>query len=310
MKWKQTFGIYFTSFHHTSNFSSDVKRALLLKFQLNFHHKKKNPWEITHYNFVVKKFIYWHNTNTDNWEVFWCTCAISNKHSRPYIEASLVKPVNKSRDIAHNIVGREHWLSLKFVEQIKWWEGIRLFFISVVRANVEKHAARDCGRYLLLVWCKFSKQACYIYRPQRSCGQGNIFAPVCHSVTGEVCLSACWDTTPPPGTRHPQSRHPPGSGTPPREQTPHPEQTPPEQTPPGTRHSPPGKQTPAYGQWAAGMHPTGMHSCYVFHWKIRSWKMIKTERLSSSKCNGNQCFHAISYFIVHLNENFDLPKAN
>ena len=52
---------------------------------------------------------------------------------------------------------------------------------------------------------------------------------------GGVCLSACWDTTPPgtrhpPGSRHthpgispplPQSRHPPGPGPPPpREQTP------------------------------------------------------------------------------------------
>ena len=50
----------------------------------------------------------------------------------------------------------------------------------------------------------------YIYRPQRSCGQGNIFTPVCHSVHrggGGFCLSACWDTTPleqtPPGTRPP-----------------------------------------------------------------------------------------------------------
>ena len=25
---------------------------------------------------------------------------------------------------------------------------------------------------------------CYFYRPQRSCGQGNIFTPVCHSVYG------------------------------------------------------------------------------------------------------------------------------
>ena len=52
------------------------------------------------------------------------------------------------------------------------------------------------------------------YRPQRSCGQGNIFAPVCHSVhRGGVCLSACWDTTPPPPLEQtpppPRSRPPP-----------------------------------------------------------------------------------------------------
>ena len=79
--------------------------------------------------------------------------------------------------------------------------------------------------------------ACY-YRPQRSCGQGNIFAPVCHSVhRGGVCLSACWDTT------TPQSR-------PPWEQTPR------EQTPPQSRH-PPGADTPLGGcgllLWPSGM---------------------------------------------------------
>ena len=49
-------------------------------------------------------------------------------------------------------------------------------------------------------------------------------------LTGGVCLSACWDTTPPtrhlatlgadtprPGSRPPQSRHLPGAATPPRE---------------------------------------------------------------------------------------------
>ena len=97
---------HFISSHIELFFRCTHSYSLLLKFQLNFHHKKKNPWEITHSNFVAKKFIYWHNTNTDNWEVFWCTCAISNKHSRPYIEASLEKPVNKSRDITHNITKR------------------------------------------------------------------------------------------------------------------------------------------------------------------------------------------------------------
>ena len=63
------------------------------------------------------------------------------------------------------------------------------------------------------------------YRPQRSCGQGNIFAPLtCLSFCsqgGGVCLSACWDTT------HPreQTHHAP------LEQT-HPQSIPPEQTPP------------------------------------------------------------------------------
>ena len=47
---------------------------------------------------------------------------------------------------------------------------------------------------------------------KRSLGQGNIFAPVCHSVQGGTC----------PGTPHPQQVHPPGrysppAGTPPRQ---------------------------------------------------------------------------------------------
>ena len=65
----------------------------------------------------------------------------------------------------------------------------------------------------------------HIYRPQRSCGQGNIFTPVCHSVHRGVCLSVCWDTTPPP----------------PRADTPRWSRTPllPEQNPP-----PPGADTP------------------------------------------------------------------
>ena len=74
------------------------------------------------------------------------------------------------------------------------------------------------------------------YRPQRSCGQGNIFTPVCHSFCsqGGVCLSACWDTT----TPHPPGADPPGS-RPPWEQTPpHPR----DQNPPGP--DPPGADTP------------------------------------------------------------------
>ena len=59
---------------------------------------------------------------------------------------------------------------------------------------------------------------------------------------GGVCLSACWDTTPPwsrhhppgadtPQSRHPCSRHPPGAD-PPWDQTILPEQTPPGNRPP------------------------------------------------------------------------------
>ena len=88
----------------------------------------------------------------------------------------------------------------------------------------------------------------HFYRPQRSCGQGNIFTPVCHSFCSQggwwgVCLSACWDTT--PRTRHPlplEPDTPPNRHTP-RDQTPrsrHPlEHAPPETRPPQSRHTPP-----------------------------------------------------------------------
>ena len=70
------------------------------------------------------------------------------------------------------------------------------------------------------------------YRPQRSCGQGNIFVPVCHSVQGGVSVSVH------AGIPLPQEETP----TPPGADTPQ-EQTPWEQTPPQSRH-PPEADTP------------------------------------------------------------------
>ena len=76
----------------------------------------------------------------------------------------------------------------------------------------------------------------YFYRPQRSCGQGNIFIGVCQEFCqrGGVCLT--W-----------RGQTPPGSATPPG-QTP-PSQTPPGSDPPGpdipgTRYTPLGLSTP------------------------------------------------------------------
>ena len=79
----------------------------------------------------------------------------------------------------------------------------------------------------------------FYYRPQRSCGQGNIFTPVCHSFCSRggglpQCMLG-YHHHPPPGSRPP------------------PEQTPPKQTPPlgpdtpRSRHTPlppPGADTP------------------------------------------------------------------
>ena len=119
----------------------------------------------------------------------------------------------------------------------------------------------------LCIWVmKYTRDHSY-YRPQRSCGQGNIFTPVCHSVhRGRgFCLNACWDTTLPGADTSPWSSHPPGTDTPlgadttPQEQTPPPGAANP--PPPPGADTPPREQTSAYGLRAAGTHPTGMHSC-------------------------------------------------
>ena len=130
-------------------------------------------------------------------------------------------------------------------------------------------------------------EVCY-YRPQRSCGQGNIFTPVCHSVNrgrGSASMHAGIPTKPPRTRQTPPVRHqpprphrpprsdtppptPPGSDTnPPGSDPPRSDTTPPRPgRPPGSdstppdQADPPGKQTPAYGLRAAGTHPTGMHS--------------------------------------------------
>ena len=82
------------------------------------------------------------------------------------------------------------------------------------------------------------------YRPQRSCGQGNIFTPVCHSVHGGGCLPQCML-----GYHNPRSRHPP-------------EQTPPEQTPPRKQTSPEGVDTP----WKADSGIRSMSGRYASYW--------------------------------------------
>ena len=123
-----------------------------------------------------------------------------------------------------------------------------------------------CKAVYKLIWSYYAD----FYRPQRSCGQGNIFTPVCHSFCsqGGVCLSACWDTMPvsrhpPPGpdTTPPRTRHPPGADPP------GPDTPPGADTPPWSRPPTPPEQTPAYGLRVAGTQPTGMHSCLKFNYQ-------------------------------------------
>ena len=116
------------------------------------------------------------------------------------------------------------------------------------------------------------------YRPQRSCGQGNIFTPVCHSFCSQGAggLPQCilgyhlpgTSQTPPPWDQADiplaPGRHPQDQADTPQDQADTPwdqADTPgPGRHPPGPGR-PPGKQTPAYGLRAAATHPTGMHSC-------------------------------------------------
>ena len=113
------------------------------------------------------------------------------------------------------------------------------------------------------------------YWPQRSCGQGNIFTSVCHSVhrEGGFCLNACWDTSPPQTRQTPPHRDktPPDQEDPPRTR----------QTPPPDQADPPGKQTPAYGLRAAGTHPTGMHSCFAYLVAMSLCNLASTQSLLS-----------------------------
>ena len=105
----------------------------------------------------------------------------------------------------------------------------------------------------------------YHYRPQRSCGQGNIFTPVCHSVHRGVSSRENPPARENPPTRENPpgpGRHPPDQADPPWDQA---DTNPPSPSPPPPDQAdPPRKQTPAYGQWAAGTHPTGMHSCLQY----------------------------------------------
>ena len=89
------------------------------------------------------------------------------------------------------------------------------------------------------------------YRPQRSCGQGNIFAPVCHSVHGGgVSVEQTPQSRPPSGSRHTPRADPPEQTTPPWEQT----HTPPEQTPPPEQTRPPPREAVSGIQSTSGRY--------------------------------------------------------
>ena len=112
------------------------------------------------------------------------------------------------------------------------------------------HIEHQCNNTHLPCYKVFCKRNICHYRPQRSCGQGNIFTPVRHSVHRGGS----------PVGRTPPGPDPPCQGEPPRPDPPW------HLSPPPPRR----KQTAAYGQRAAGTHPTGMHSCYLNVNKLNS----------------------------------------
>ena len=92
---------------------------------------------------------------------------------------------------------------------------------------------------------KFSRFHALFYRPQRSCGQGNVFTGVCLSTGGGRCLPQCMlgcHNPPPPDGGTPRDGEPPprGPGRPPRWRNP-PDGEPP---PPGPGRPPRGPGRP------------------------------------------------------------------
>ena len=97
----------------------------------------------------------------------------------------------------------------------------------------------------------------YYYPSPTKLWQGNIFTSVCQEFCprGEVCLSACWDTPPPPA--EPSWPDTPSGQTPPG-QTPSP---PPPQADTPQADTPQADTPQQMATTADGTHPTGMHSC-------------------------------------------------
>ena len=110
------------------------------------------------------------------------------------------------------------------------------------------------------------------YRPQRSCGQGNIFTPVCHSVHRGGMSEAA-----PPGPDTPRA------GTPQQVHHHLPDQTPRAGTPPGGPDTPPQDQTPpgryttSPPLWEADASIRSMSSRYASYWNAFLFN-YKTER--------------------------------
>ena len=135
------------------------------------------------------------------------------------------------------------------------------------------------------------------YRPQRSCGQGNIFTPVCHSVHKGVCLSACWNAT------TPYQGDPPAKETPLEGGTPLCQGEPPAKERPPWKEAPPAKETPrrrpSQKQTPPGSIPLpgirSMSGQYASYWNALLFLMRSVKSLIrisvQSMLSGPFCFN-------------------
>ena len=103
-------------------------------------------------------------------------------------------------------------------------------------------------------FCQLLLSLYYIYRPQRSWGKVMVSQECVILFTGGVCLSACWDTTP-PGSRQTPRADPARADTRPGADTPW-SRCPPEQTSPQSRHPSPRSRHPP-GADPQSRHPPG-----------------------------------------------------
>ena len=142
---------------------------------------------------------------------------------------------------------------------------------------------------------------CYFYRPQRRCGQGNVFTAVCDSVYRG---GSAKETPPrrrpplprrpppqeggppkkeaPPRRRHPPGEHPPRR-RPPKKETPrrrHPPEgdTPQEGDPPRRRHPPPSRLRHTVNEWPVCIL---LECILVLVLNVKSWVQLVSLHIRS-----------------------------
>ena len=128
------------------------------------------------------------------------------------------------------------WFQVTRTLRRRWITPRFTFTIQPTASEITPGASSSSSLTALLLETLSKPSRWNIYRPQRSCGQGNIFTPVCHSFCsqgGVGGLPQCMLGYHPPGSRHP----PPGADTPLGADTPW-------SRPPRSRHPPPREQTP------------------------------------------------------------------